>query len=422
MGEGEHAMDRRKGPLNGIRVLDLTSVVFGPFGTRDLADMGADVIKIEAPEGDIVRMLSPTRHMGMSGLFLHLNRNKRSVVLDLKREEGLAALLRLVPTADVIIHNMRPQAIAQLGISYEVARQIKPNIIFCNAWGYGSGGPYADWPAYDDVIQGLCGIADLFRRQSGGAPAFVPSVIADKTAGLALAQAVLYALVHRLRTGEGQEVEVPMYEFMVANVLLEHLSGAVYEPPTPDRTSALGHQRALSPHRKPYPTSDGFIAMLPYNDKQWRQFFEIAGRPDLAGNPRYSDFSLRSQHIVELQALLGEIISARSTAEWLELLRGSEIPHIPVKTLEDVLDDPHLEAVGFFPQWSHPTEGPIRTTAVPIRLGASPGEALQSPAPLLGEHSQEVLEQAGFSADDIAALLASGACKGPSPRAAWKAD
>jgi len=423
-----NAMDQRKGPLKGIRVLDLTSVIFGPYGTQALADMGADVIKIEPPDGDIVRRLSPSRHEGMSGLFIHLNRNKRSIVLDLKREAALQALIRLMATADVFVHNLRPRAIRALGVTYEVAKAANPNVIFCNAWGFGSGGPYAEWPAYDDVIQAMSGIADLVQRQTGGAPALIPSVIADKTAGLALTQAILLALVHRLRTGEGQEVEVPMFEFVVANNLVEHLTGAAFEPPLPDRATAMGHARVLSRERKPYPTADGYLALLPYNDKHWRSFFEAAGHAELADDPRYSTYAIRSRNITELQAILGGIMKERTTAEWLEILAKTDIPHFPVKTLEEVLDDPHLNAVGFFPQWDHPTEGRIRTTAVPIRLSASPGEALQSPAPGLGEHSREILIEAGHSEAECDALFASGAsatilagAEAASPRAARQA-
>jgi crotonobetainyl-CoA:carnitine CoA-transferase CaiB-like acyl-CoA transferase len=401
----------KQGPLSGIRVIDLTSVVFGPYATQHLGDMGADVVKIEGPEGDITRWILPTRNPGMAGTFLNSNRNKRSVVIDLKTAEGREALLEIAAGADVFVHNLRPQAIRKLKLTYTELKAVNPRLVFCNAWGFGSGGPYAERPAYDDVIQAMSGVADLARRQTGGAPALAPTILADKTSGLMLCQAILLAIIHRLKTGEGQEIEVPMYETMVSYVMLEHLSGGVYEPPEPKAGEALGYARVLAPHRKPYKTADGFMTVLPYTDKHWRAFFTAAGRPELVGDKRFASVGARSSNIAELYALVAELMPARRTAEWLAILTEADIPHVAVKRLEDLLEDEHLTALDFFPEYDHPSEGRVRTTAVPIRLSASPGHHLRRVPPRLGEHTVEVLREAGIDSKRIDALLRSGAVR-----------
>lgn len=402
-----------RGALADIRVVDLTSVVFGPYGTQSLGDMGADVIKVEPPEGDITRGLSPARNAGMSGLFININRNKRSLVLDIKQPAGRQAFLDLIRGADVFVHNLRPVAIKKLGIGYEDLRAVNPQIIHVEALGFGSDGPYSGRPAYDDVIQAMSGFVDLVRRQTRGQPRLAPTVMADKVAGMALTTAILLALVHRLRTGQGQHVEVPMFETFVADTLLEHLSGAVFEPWLPDRDTAMGHRRALDEHRKPHRTADGFLSLLPYTDRHWQSFFAAVGRPDLAVDPKFGKYEQRSRHLGELYQMVSEVMPSRTTAEWSVVLDQADIPHFPIMALEDLLDDPHLKAVDFFQEYVHPTQGRIRTMAVATRLSASPGNAMRRPAPLLGEHSHEVLRQAGLSDAAIESLVRDGITNGP---------
>jgi crotonobetainyl-CoA:carnitine CoA-transferase CaiB-like acyl-CoA transferase len=397
------------GPLAGIRIVDLTSVIFGPYGTQNLGDMGADVIKIEAPDGDIARWLVPMRTPGMAGIFMNTNRNKRSVVLDLKQTEGRAALLKIVAGADVFVHNLRPQAIAKLKLTYDDMKSVNPKLLYCNAWGFGRRGPYAERPAYDDVIQAMSGIAELSRLQSGGAPALAPTIMADKTSGMFLTNAILLGIVHRLRTGEGQEIEVPMFESMVSFIMAEHLAGQVFEPPVATNNGTMGYDRVLAPDRKPSRTADGFMTVLPYTNKHWVSFFAAAGRPEIARDPRFSSVVERSKNVRDLYALVAELMPAHTTARWLEILADADIPHVAVKSLEELLADPHLEEVGFWRSYEHPTEGTLRTTDVPLQLSASPGNPLRRMPPRLGEQTREVLLEAGYAPQAIEVLLQSKA-------------
>ncbi|MBU0723880.1 MAG: CoA transferase [Alphaproteobacteria bacterium] len=399
----------KTGALAGIRVLDLTSVILGPYATQILGDHGADIIKVEAPEGDVLRGTGPARNPGMGAIFLNSNRNKRSLVLDLKQPAARDALLRLVAGADVFVHSLRPKAIARLGFDYAAVRAANPSIIYCSAWGFGSGGPYADRPAYDDIIQAMSGVADLARRQSGTPePAYAPTVLADKTVGQSVANALLAALLHRERTGRGQEVEVPMFENLSAFMLLEHLAGAVFMPEPGEAEGEMGYQRLLAPHRRPYRTSDGFVTVLPYTTKQWRSFFLLAGQPEMAEDSRITDPGLRSRSIGDLYGLIADLMPARSTADWLAALEEADIPAARVNSLEDMLDDPHLQATGFFQEMAHPSEGRLRALAPASRLSDSP-QAIHCGAPRLGEHSREILAEGGFSSSEIDGLIASGA-------------
>lgn len=395
------------GPLAGIRIVDMTSVIFGPYATQMMGDAGAEIIKVEAPEGDIVRAASSSRSKGMGAVFLNINRNKRSVVLDLKRPEARDALLALIKTADVFIHSVRPQAIAKLGLAYEDVAAAKPDIIYCSAWGFWSKGPYAERPAYDDVIQGISGICDLPRRRGADAPDFAPMVIADKVSGLHAVAAVTMALYHRLRTGEGQYVEVPMLEAITSFNLVEHIGGAAFEPPEGE----MGYNRLLVPERRPHRTADGFMVVLPYTNRQWRAFIEAAGRDDLADDPRIDDAALRAKQHGAMYSLIAEIMPTRTTAEWLKLLREADIPSERVNALEDLENDPHLKQTGFFKSYDHPTEGRARTTDVPLKFAASPAEPLRRTAPRLGQHTREALAEAGLSAAEIDALIESGAAR-----------
>ena len=390
----------KPGPLAGIKVLDLTTVVLGPLATQILGDLGAEVIKIEAPEGDIMRYAGPARHREMGHVFLNLNRNKRSLVLDLKRPEAAPVLLALVAQSDVLMHNMRPQAMARLGFAWERLQEVNPRLVYCSAQGYGRDGPFADRPAFDDIIQGGCGLVSL-EMATGGDARFVPTLIGDKTVGLTMVYAVLAALLQRAQTGRGQAVEVPMLETMTAFVMAEHMGGLTFDPPI----GPPGYARMLAPDRRPHRTADGHICILPYTDRHWRDFFRIAGRPELAADPRLADAPTRSRHVAELYALVAQCVRDRPSAYWLDRLKAADIPCGPVNPLSELPADAQLDAVDFFPLAEHPSEGSIRITRPPVRFGEADC-ALRHPAPRLGEHSREILREAGFGEREIDDLLA----------------
>jgi crotonobetainyl-CoA:carnitine CoA-transferase CaiB-like acyl-CoA transferase len=395
------------GPFSGIRIIDMTSIVFGPYATQILGDLGADVIKVEAPGGDIFRKVQAARSHGMGAAYMSSNRNKRSIVLDLKRKEARDALLRLIAGADVFVHSVRPQAIERLGLSYEEMKTVRPSLVYCAAVGFGSNGPYSGRPAYDDVIQSVSGIAHLLGRASEtGEPAFAPMVMADKTAALTVAYSIMAALFHRERTGAGQEVEVPMFETVVSWNLVEHMNGELFRP----AEGSTCYDRLMTRYRRPYATADGHIAILPYTSPNWRAFFAIAGRDDMIDDPRTNDASIRAARIAELYELVAQIMPSKTTAEWLALLQEADIPAAPVNSLEDLFEDEHLSAIGFFIDEEHPSEGTIRTPSPPVRFSQSPS-SLRRHAPRLGEHTREVLGEAGLVPEEIESLIASGACR-----------
>jgi len=401
-------MKQAQGPLQAIRVVDLTSVVLGPYATQILGDMGAEVIKVEGPEGDVLRGVAPARSPGMGAVFMNANRNKRSLCLDLKQPAAQAALCRLVAGADVFVHSLRPASVAKLGIGYPELRAVNARLIYCAAVGFGRQGAYAGKPAYDDIVQAMSGAADLPRRAGlSERAAYLPTILADKTTALHVAYAVAMALFHRERTGEGQEVEVPMFECTTAFNLLEHLAGHGFRPPEGE----MGYDRVLAPHRRPYPTADGEITVMPYTTRQWQAFFRVAGRPEMGDDPRVTDAGERSRRIAELYEMVAEIMPGRTTADWLERLEAANVPAMPVRRLEDLPDDPHLRDSGFFVDYEHPSEGPMTTTAVPTGFSATPGTALRRPPPRLGEHTRETLFEAGLEAAEIDGLLATGAAK-----------
>ncbi|MCX7135792.1 MAG: CoA transferase [Proteobacteria bacterium] len=392
------------GPLAGIRIIDLTTVILGPYATQILGDLGADVIKVEPRDGDNMRHSAPMRHAGMGHIFLHLNRNKRSIVLDLKQPAGRDAMLRLCASADVLIYNVRPQAMARLKLSYEDVRAVNPKIIYVGAFGFSQKGPYAAKPAYDDLIQGMVALPSVIQQAGGDRPRFVPSTMADRITGLNAVTAVTTALFHRERTGRGQAVEVTMFESLTQFVLGEHLGGKTFEPPL----GPMGYPRLLAEHRNPYETKDGYLCLLVYNDKQWRSFFRIIGREEMfEKDPRFSSQANRSQHFAESYAFVAEHIKTRTSAEWLSVLTAADIPVMPLNSLEDLLADPHLNETGFFSLVEHPSEGTLRSMAVTSQWSDSIPDAPR-PAPRLGEHSAEVLREAGYVDTEINAMIAAG--------------
>ncbi|MDF3836703.1 CoA transferase [Cupriavidus basilensis] len=391
------------GPLTGFTVLDLTSVVMGPFATQIFGDLGADVIKVESPDGDIMRHMGASERPAMGPIHVAVNRNKRSVVLDLRQPMARDALLRLAAGADVFVHSMRPDAIGRLGLTYDDVRAAREDIVYCGAYGYGKSGPYALDPAYDDMIQGVCGLAAL-NGHLAGEPRFTPTIVGDKVCGLTIAYSVLAALLHRARTGEGQCLEVPMFESMVSFMMVEHLWERTFDR---DHGQA-GYPRVMSQLRKPHRTLDGYICMLPYTDRNWQDFFRLATRPDLADDPRYATPTRRSENYETLYAVLAELIAGQSSKFWLEQCRELSIPAAPVNRLEDLFSDPHLRAAGTFFEAEHPNLGRITQVKPPVTFSRSPAQVRRL-APGLGEHSREILQQAGLADHDIAALVASGA-------------
>ena len=388
----------RTGPLAGVRVLDLTAVVLGPVATQILGDYGADVIKVEPLEGDLVRSNGVSRSPGMSSIFLAINRNKRSLAIDLKQPEGAEALRRLLPTVDVLVHNMRTAAIERLGLGYSACAALNPKLVYCVATGFGEEGPDAGRPAFDDVIQAACGLAGLAGAERGQ-PDYVPSLIADKTTGLALANAVLAALYERTNSGLGQYVEVPMFETMVAFTLAEHLGGLSFEPPL----GPAGYARLLAGGRKPAPTTDGFVAMLPYTALHWAKFFNRVGREDLAAKYGADDRHTRNLRVREMYADMASITCTLTTAALLEVCGQLDIPATRIYTIDELPEHPHLKAVGLFQSQQHPTRGAIVSMRPPTRFARTPAE-LALHAPELGEHSAAVLAEAGYTPAEVDAL------------------
>ncbi|MBV8401102.1 MAG: CoA transferase [Acetobacteraceae bacterium] len=396
MSNGAAETTPEDGPLGGVRVIDLTNVIMGPFATHILADLGADVVKIESPEGDSFRAYRPSRHEGMSGGFLHLNRNKRSVVLNLKTTDGKTALDRLIATADVFVHALRPRAIARLGYGYEWVRAQNPDIIYCGAYGFGARGPYGDKAAYDDLIQAGSGLASLHTATGRGPPAYVPTVLCDKLAGQAIASAIIAALFNRARGGGGQAIEVPMFETTVEFAMIEHMMGFAFEPPL----AKPGFPRVLNSSRKPYRTKDGFACILPYSDRNWQDFFDFTGRTEFKDDPTFARLADRVQNIEVLYTLVEAEVVKRTTAEWVAFCDRVSIPCMPVKSLEELPEDEHLRGVGFFRTDEHPTEGRYRTMQRPVSFSATPFR-IRRHAPRLGEHTDEILAEIGLSpADD----------------------
>ncbi len=388
-------MTTNQGALTGVRVVDLTTILMGPMAARMLADHGADVIRVEAPSTskDIVGGAT-----GLSAIVLDTHRNKRSVILDLKTDEGAAAMAELIASADVLITNMRSAALGRLGLSAERLRATHPALIHCVANGYGADGPYADRAAYDDAIQAISGLAALPTRISGE-PAYVPSVIVDKTCALFVVQAVMAALLHRHNTDEGQTIRVPMFETMVSFLLVEHLRGAALVPPQGE----LGYKRLLNPNRRPYRAADGWIALLPYNDANWRDFFALIDRPELADDPRFSNHAARIENATELYQFLVDAAPTHTVDEWISICEQHSIPASPVLDINDLFADEHLTAVDLMPIVEHPHLGQYRTIRHPVSYDTMSTE-LRHHAPIPGEHTAEVFRELGWPEDRIQTL------------------
>lgn len=390
------------GPLAGLTVVDLTTVVMGPYATQILGDLGASVIKVEAPGGDNVRHVGPMKNRGMGHMFLHLNRNKKSIVLDLKQPAGRDALLRIAANADVLIYNIRPQAMQRLRLGYADVAAVNPRIIYVGAYGFGQQGPYAARPAYDDLIQGMAGLPWLLQQSGATEPRYIPATLADRIVGLHAVYAVTTALYHRERTGTGQAVEVPMFECMSQMILGDHFGGRTFDPPM----GGAGYARVLAPQRKPFRTKDGHVCVLMYNDKQWRAFFHLIGRDDLyRDDPRFNSHENRSARIDEVNAFVAAEMLKRGTNDWLDALMAADIPATRMNAIDDVIDDEHLTGTGFVGTEQHPSEGVLRTTRAATQWSHTP-PAPQCSAPRLGEHGAEVLRAAGYSDDEIRALAA----------------
>ena len=392
--------------LEGVRILDFTHVQSGPTCTQLLAWFGADVIKVESPDGDTTRYLPPGPDATRGGMFLNVNRGKRSLSLNLKQPEARAALVRLVEGADIFVHSMRPGAIKRLGLDYESLREANPGLIYANLYGFARNGPYRDYPAYDDIVQAASGLVDLQARLSNGVPTYLGTVVADKVTGLTGLYAMLAALYAREKTGRGQEIEVPMFETLVSFTMIEHLCGSLFDPPQ----GPPEYPRVTTASRRPYKTSDGYIGVMIYNDKHWRSFFHAIGDPEWTRDPMFASMRSRTENIGTVLAKLAEVLAERTTAEWLDLFRIAEVPAMAIATPQDLLHDEHLEATGFW-QERDSEFGKLRFPGIPTSFSETPG-AIGDPGPALGADSRAILAEAGFDAAAIDALL-DGARKVP---------
>jgi crotonobetainyl-CoA:carnitine CoA-transferase CaiB-like acyl-CoA transferase len=399
------------GPLAGVRVVDLTTIVVGPICTRTLADYGADVIKVEAPGGDLLRtMAEGSRNPGMSGKFINFNRNKRSIGLDIKKPEGLEALLRLIDKTDVFVSNVRPDALARAGLDHASLAKRNPRLIHCSILAFGRGGRYYGRPAYDPVIQSLSGVAGTIARATGE-PRFVPMVMTDHTSGLIAAQAIGFALYRREKTGEGEAIDVPMLENMASFVSSEHLGAATFEPPI----GPTGDGRLLSPNYKPVPTKDGYVTVRPNTNVQAFAFFDAIGRPELKTDPRFDSAASRTKNAKDYFEVQATCLGGKTTDEWVELFDKLDVPAARYNTIDDLMTDPHLKDVGFFREEQHPSEGKIRRSKLANSFSGGARKE-ETHAPLYGEHTREILTELGYSAADVDKMVVAKAATVPAKR------
>ena len=383
------------GPLKGLRVLDLTTVVMGPLATQILGDLGAEVIKVERPGGDSNRYLSPGRNQGMSGMAMTMHRNKRSIELNLKEPISQTVLLDLVERTDVLVHNMLPNVIESLGLQYEHLSERNPKLIYCTATGFADGGDYSGCPAYDDLIQGASGIASLMAGAENE-PAYFPGVICDKVTGLTVVYAILAACLYREKTGLGQQITVPMFETMLSFNLAEHASDHIFSP----SEGEFGYRRVLSKNRKPYKTLDGYICVIPYTDRNWRDFFTLVGRPELVEDNRFSDIAQRTKHIDELYKIVSFSLGNKTSREWMEIFETARIPAMPVLDLANIENDPHIKSTGFISHRTHATQGDFKSIGVPIDFSISSPDDPKD-APTIGRDSEDILSELGYSDEQI---------------------
>lgn len=395
----------KHGPLDGVRVIDMSTVLLGPYAGQIMGDLGADVIRVESPKADMTRWAGPSAHPGFSPIFMNCNRNKRSLCIDLKKDGARDALVELIRTTDVFLHNVRLDAIERLGLGYDAVRAIKPDIVYVHCVGFGSDGPYAGRPAYDDLVQAAASAVSLNRMiDPDEEPRYMATLAADKTTGLHAAYATMAALFHRERTGEGQFVEVPMLESFTSFLMIEHMNGHTWEPPQGD----YGYHRIINIHRRPYRTLDGYICIMPYEAHQWRTVLRLGGIAVTDDDPRLQTMGTIAKHVRDLYAQLAEATKTRGSADWMALLTDADVPVMRVNRVEDLTTEEHLSGVDFFEQREHPTEGVYRSMRQPVKFAASPASVRRDP-PGLGEHNREVLLEAGLSGETISALEASGA-------------
>ena len=396
-------MNTPTGPLAGIKVIDITTVVLGPYASQVLGDMGADVIKVETTTGDTTRFIGPCRTPGMGSYFAALNRNKRSLSIDLKQPAAMKALLTLIDGADVFVHNMRIGAAHRLGLDYESLSKRNPKLVYACASGFRKGSSLQEFPAYDDLIQGVSGIASL-NAGPDGAPRYFPMVMVDKLTGANLASMIGMALFHRERTGQGQEVHVPMLETILSFTMVEHFWHGMFNEPE----KGVGYPRVLSPHRRPYQTKDGFISVIAVSDAQWKILFAAMGVPHLSEDPRFATMQGRTMHVDALYETVTVGMTSRTTDEWIALLQPADIPCGRAGTLADLFDNEYLKETNFFERVNHPVEGEALMTAVPARFSASPPNTTRL-WPTLGQHNREILREAGCSETEIDAITGSTA-------------
>ena len=391
-------------PLEGLRIIDMSAVVMGPFAAQILGDLGADVIKVEPHSGDTTRHVTPMRNPNMGWVFLHANRNKRSLVLDLKDPEGKAAFLKLAEISDALITNVRPAALERLGLGWETLRTANPRLIVLNLVGYGAGGPYDGRPTYEDLIQGVTALPSLLVPAGSEEPHYVPLAMSDRATGLSSAVALLAAVIYRDKTGCGQQIEVPMFETMAQWVLGDHMGGKTFEPPL----GPAGYKRTLNKERRPYKTRDGMICSIIYTDKHWAAFMDLIGEGALfRSDPRFASIGTRTDHAHELYGYVSAAMGERTTADWVATLLKADIPVAPLHDLDTLMEDAHLSAVNYLSVVEHPSEGAVREIRVPTTWSESQPSIRRHP-PQLGEHSAEILREAGLSEDQIARLVERG--------------